>query len=213
MSLLIVFQWEDWVELVADTLVVRGDDDTPSMYYPKVYPIPQLNMVMAATGTAEVAGALLAFIVNSPGLRDINDVDAIAPEKLREFRDQVAETYGDAETSTIYLYGFPEGSDKVLSCTYTTMRGGDFESERFQGNKFMVKPGPQTFTADVPYEPEDRIALAYRLREEQRQLREQGEKSVAIGGELLAFRLHKDGIERSVWHRFPDYDESLPSFV
>lgn len=213
MSLLMVFQWEDWVELAADTLVVRGDEDTPAMYYPKVYPIPHLNMVMAATGTAEVAAALLAFIVNNSDLRDIGDVDNIAPEKLRDFRAQVTEEYGDAETSTIYLYGFPIGSDHLVSYTYTSMRGGDFESERFHGNRFMVKPGPQTFTADIPYEIEERIALAYCLREEQQRFREQGEKAVAIGGELLAFRLERSGISSSIWHRFPDYDESLPSYV
>ncbi len=213
MSLLMVFQWEDWVELAADTLVVRGDEDTPAMYCPKVYPIPGLNMVMAATGTAEVAAALLAFIVNKRDLRDIGDVDHIAPEKLRDFRAQVAEEYGDAETSTIYLYGFPIGSDQLVSYTYTSMRGGDFESERFRGNRCMVKPGPQTFTADIPYELEERIALACRLREEQQRFRDQGEKSVAIGGELLAFRLERSGIRRSIWHRFPDYDESLPSYL
>lgn len=213
MSLLIVFQWDTWAELVADTLVVRGDEDTPAMYYPKVSPIPQLNMVMAATGTAEVATALLDFITNNPDLRDIDDVNRIATEKLREFQSQVAEAFGDAATSTIYLYGFPTGADQVVSYTYTSMRGGDFESERFQGNKFMVKPGPQTFTPDVPYEPEEQIALAYRIREEQQRFREQGQTSVAIGGELLAYRLENTGIFTSVLHRFPDYDESLPSYV
>lgn len=213
MSLLIVTQWDGLVQLVADTLVVRGDNNIPSMYFPKVSPLPQLNMVMAATGTAEVAGSLLSFILASPDLRDIDDVDRVASARLREFRDQVAEKHGDAETSTIYLYGFPAGSDRVVGYTYTSMGGADFESVRFQGNKFMVKPGPQTFTADVPYEPEETIDLAYRIREEQQTLRDKGEASVAIGGELLAFCLAKDGIRRAVWHRFPDYDETLPSYV
>lgn len=213
MSLLMVTQWENWVELVADTLVVRGDDDTPTLYYPKLYPIPQLHMVMAATGTAQVAAALLDFIINSPDLRDIEDVDEIATEKLREFRTQVTEAYGDAETSTIYLYGFPKGSDQVVSCTYTSMRGGDFESERFQGNRFMVKPGAQTFRADFPSDPEAKIELANRIREEQHGFRDEGTKWVPIGGELLAVMLKKDEIRTAIWHRFPDFDESLPSYL
>ena len=106
MSLLMVSQGEDSVVLVTDTLVAQGANDTPVYYSHKVHPLPQLKIVMASTGTAEVAEALLEYISTQAGLRDIDDVDKIATEKLREFQENVAEEHGDAEqrrsTSTAF---------------------------------------------------------------------------------------------------------------
>lgn len=212
MSLLMVTQWEDWVELVSDTLVVRGDHDVPVGYYPKVFPIPHLNMVMAATGTAEVAAAWFEF-VKAANVRDVEDINELATDKLREIQAEVAELHGDAETSTIYHFGFPVKSDAAVAYTYTSMNGRSFESDRFQGNKFMVKPGPKTFACEPQYAPEEKIALAYRIREEQQQFRDDGKEWVPIGGELWATCLEKDNIRSQLWHRFPGYDESLPSYV
>ncbi|WP_295010550.1 hypothetical protein [uncultured Microbacterium sp.] len=101
--------------LVTDTLVVQGANDTPVYYSHKVHPLPQLKIVMASTGTAEVAEALLEYISTQAGLRDIDDVDKIATEKLREFQENVAEEHGDAETTTIYLYGFPFGTRNAVA--------------------------------------------------------------------------------------------------
>ncbi|WZO39031.1 hypothetical protein MRBLWO14_002827 [Microbacterium sp. LWO14-1.2] len=202
-------QYEEWVELVADTLVVRGDDDVPARYQQKVWPIPHLNMVMAATGTAEVASAWYAFVTQHPQVRDIDDIDSFATETLRNIRADVAERHGDAGSSTLHHFGFPTGSDKAVSYIYSSMGGRNFESERFQGARFIAKPGPQTFAPDVPVGPEEKIAFAYRLRQEQEELIAQGKPGTPFGGELQATLLEPGGIRTMTWHRFPDYDETL----
>jgi len=209
MSLLLITQYEDSVEVVSDTLVVRGDDVTPARYQQKVWPIPRLNMMMAATGTAEVAVTWHAFLSQHPNVRDVEDIDEFATDVLREIESDVAKRYGDAGTTTVYHFGFPTGSARAVSYEYSSMSGNRFDSKRFQGNRFIVKPGPQTFEPEVPYGAEAKIALACQLRDEQEQLIAEGKPGVRLGGELLATLLEPEAIRTMTWHQFADYDEKL----
>ncbi len=93
------------------------------------------------------------------------------------------------------------------------MNGQRFESKRFEGTRFMVKPAPQTFTLEAAYDPEECVELAHRIREEQQAFAASGVPSVPIGGEIWAWLVRRNDIRLTRLHRFADYDESLTSYV
>lgn len=215
MSLLIVTQEEDAVELLSDSLVVYGPDNVPVGYQYKVWPIPQLNMVIAATGTGDVAmmwKAHVEWLADGGHVRDIEDLNAHATIALRTIENDLAGKVDDAGTTSIYHYGFPTGSSRLVSYTYSSFKGKQFEPVRFEGGRFMVKPGPQTFNMYAAETKEEKIELANRIRDEQLAIITEGnERGVHIGGDLHATYLTNGNVQRQTWARFPDYDDALPS--
>ncbi|UTT52322.1 hypothetical protein [Microbacterium maritypicum] len=211
MSLLIWEHHEDHVELLSDTLVTAGDGVTPVCYQPKVWALPHLNMAMATMGTAEIGLHFYQTLMQVDAGEDIEAVNDVAPELLRHIRDRLAEQRPDDGISTITLFGFPKGSERVAVYSYTSRDGAEFDSKREGLGKVSVKPGPQEFTLEYPETYEATIELACRIREEQDRFREEGKEFVRIGGELQATRVSNGRVDRAVWHRFPDYDAALPT--
>ncbi|MGM1017337.1 MAG: hypothetical protein ACQEW8_07360 [Actinomycetota bacterium] len=211
MSLLIWEHFEDHVEVLSDTLVTAGDGVTPVCYQDKVWAIPHLNLAMATTGTAEIGLHFYQVLQQVEPDGDIEAVNEGAPELLRYIRDRLAEQRPDDGISTITLFGFPNGSEKVVVYTYTTRDGADFESKREDLWKVSAKPGPQDFPREAPGSPGETVELACRIRDEQDRFRAEGKEFVRIGGELQATYVGNGKIERAIWHRFPDYDENLPT--
>ncbi|QNA92700.1 MULTISPECIES: hypothetical protein [unclassified Microbacterium] len=211
MSLLIWEHHENYVQMLSDTLVTAGDGVTPVCYQSKVSALPGLNLAMATMGTAEIGLHLYRTLMQVDAGEDIEAVNGVAPELLRHIRDGLEEQRPDDGISTITLFGFPNGSEHVSVYSYTSRDGAEFESKREELGKVSVKPGPQEFTLDYPETYEAKIDLACRIREEQERFREEGKAFVRIGGELQATHVSNGRVDQAVWHRFPDYDQSLPS--
>lgn len=203
MSLLFANQGDEFALLISDTLVTHGDD--PFMFGPKVHPFPHLNMAMASMGSRNFGVAWERVLGSATGLSDIESLDASTPESLRYLYADVADQLGeDPGSSTIYHYGFPSGSDKIVCYTYRS--SADFKSERFEGPRFTAKPLPAGFVFEAPRDPQEAIALALRVRDLNNQ--NLGDWGVHIGGELYATLIENWSIHTRRWHRFEDYDQT-----
>ncbi len=203
MSLLMYLVWEDHAEIMTDTLVCAADGLTPVDYALKLWPLPESNMVMAVTGTANIGSDWFRLIESSGA--DIEDLNKVAPEALRAIQS----AYGDTGISTVYHFGFPVDSTELLAYEYTSRDGNNFESRRIPQLSFAAKPGPIHFKTDVPYTPEDAVELARRLREEQDQKIAEGMPGARIGGDLVTTVVTNHNIQITQVGRFSDYDEIL----
>jgi len=167
-------------------------------------------MAMATVGTAEIGLHFYQMLAQVDAGEDIEAVNAVAPELLGHIQARLPEQHPDDDISTITLFGFPKGSERVAVYSYTSRDGAEFASKREDPWKVSVKPGPQEFALEHPSTRDAGIELACRIREEQDRFREEGRKFVRIGGELQATYVGNGHVDRTVWYRFPDYDESLP---
>lgn len=204
MSLLMYSVWEDQAEIMTDTLVTQADGVTPAAYDLKAWPLPQSNMVMAVTGTANIGAEWFRLIESSNA--DVEALNEIAPEALRA----IQATLGPTGISTVYHFGFPTGSADMVAYEYTSRAGNNYEPWRIPPGSFAVKPGPGRFKTELPESPEEKITLARRLREEHDQRLAEGESSaVRIGGDLVAMLVKNHDIQMAQVYRFPDHEELL----
>jgi hypothetical protein len=113
--------------------------------------------------------------------------------------------YGDHGISTIYMWGFPRGTDDLIRYVHRSKL--NYAPERGSGQAFGHKPRAETFDPGLPETPAQVIELAIRLKQEKDDNRTLG--PVAIGGDLIATHLTPTSIEQRHWHRFDDYDDTL----
>lgn len=125
---------------------------------------------------------------------DIESINAEAPQALRSISESLTNRYGPLGRSTIYHFGYPAGSDKLVRYTYRS--GYDFEPKRFEGFEFGAKPTPPGFTLDAPQIRQDYIDLAERLREANTLL----DEGVPFGGDLFATFVRNWDIGTQRWH-------------
>ncbi len=208
MTLLIFKLWDDSAEIFMDSLSTQSDGITPNPYQPKVWTLPHLKMSVAVTGSPEVALEWCRLVASLEDVRDIADVDQVAPETLRTVQAQLVEQYGDVGTTTVFAFGFREGG-KISAFKYSSMDRGTFESEPICPGVVVVKPRPLRFEWAPPESWEEVAQLAERVKAEQDDLRAAGESSVAIGGELWATIMEDGEVRTGRIYRFADFDEKL----
>lgn len=181
MTLIMFDEEEENITIYSDTLVVDAQY-RPVGYRNKVWTFPHLNLVITTTGTAEVGEAWAHQVGRLLDVRDIEDLNQIAPKWLPEIHEHVAAQAGeDIGTATIYMWGFPTGSKTMTRYTYRSPDG--YQSEPSTGRGFATKPPARTFTPERPESLEDVIVLAERIRTENGDGRAKG--TVPIGGELF----------------------------
>lgn len=203
MSLLMFDQTETDVLIVADTLVTT--DGEVSMFQQKVWPLPHLNAVIALTGTANVGAEWYHWITNTPGITDIETLNATAPQVLGEIYDAMTKAYGDIGSTVIFAFGFPDGSDKIVRYGYRSE--SRFNPERSAEPGFLAKPYPEGVKLTRPNERAEWVSLALWMREQNYLYGTDG--GVAIGGELYATQLANRQVQTVRWHRFDDYEKHL----
>ena len=197
MSLLMSTQAEDHAIIVTDTLVVDGDNHPHSHRF-KVWTLPHMNMVIAMTGTPEVGDYWYSHIVNSAGARDIEELNTVAAQSLREIQKHLERQYGDAGHSTVQHFGFPYGSDKLVRYSYGSKN--DYEPEVFSGSRFNAKPVPPEFPLADPGTLDEMVELAVRLRDANRE----DPEGVPIGGDIFATVISNWMIQTVRLGEFPD---------
>lgn len=212
MSLLFADQTEHYVVLVSDTLVTRGKD--PFMFGPKVRAIPHRNMAIASTGSSNLAHlweqSLLSL--DGYGFGDIETVNNETPAALRNLYADLGRRFGEPlESSTIYHFGFPTDSDKLVRYVYRSL--ANFEPERFEGSTFTAKPLPADYRFERPQSQQEVIDLALKVREINDAQIADGGWGVRIGGELYATMVQNWNIQTVRWHRFADYDETAAAVL
>lgn len=209
MSVLMFSEDDDSVIIVTDTLATTVEGE-PMMFQTKAWHLPHFNMAIASTGVANLGALWNDRLRTSAVAQHIGMIDTFAPETLREIWDEVTEGHdGDAGTATVYHFGFEPGSDKIIRHVYRS--ASNFESERYDGTGFGVKPPPETFDLEAPMSVDEYVELAKRLREEN----DSGavDQPVAIGGELYLM-IVRDGFSQTVRiHKFDDYDDQWAAMI
>lgn len=199
MTLLIFDQWENGVDIYTDTLVVDANHQ-PAGHATKTWTFPHLRLAMALTGTSAIGDLLAQQISATHHLDDIDDVDALTPDALRETHRGLTRHHGDIGTATVYFFGFPAGSDELTRIIYRSAL--DYRRERNEASSDIgIKPPPQ-HDVTAPQNLDDIITLAERVRAEQAS-GASGER-IPIGGRLLRTRLTVEGLSIGAVHQFPD---------
>lgn len=199
-------QSDDIAIILTDTLVVTPDYEPHSHRF-KVWTLPHMNMVIAMTGTPELGDIWYSHIVNIAGAHDIEELNTIAAQSLRDIQELLDRRYGDAGDSTVQHFGFAAGSDNLTRYSYSSK--DDYEPKIFSGARFQAKPVPPEFPLEAPDTIEEMIDLAVRLQDVN--LERLSTDGVPIGGDLFATVVKNWDIQTVRLHRFPDYDETLAS--
>jgi hypothetical protein len=194
MTLVMFEQQDDWALIVTDSLAVS--ETTAPMFQTKARTVPHLNLAMVAHGSSNLMTAWHHHVLTAPGLRDIEDVNAMAPSTLKSIEGALTKQLGDLGKTRIFIFGFPAGSGQLVRYTYKSDEA--YASDRFEGPSWWAAPPPVSALKSMPETPEEYIALAAQIRDE---------SDVAIGGELFATQLYDGSVRTDRWHRFPDYDE------
>lgn len=124
----------------------------------------------------------------------------LANERRQRCQIRLPTADRDHGTSTIYMWGFPRGTDDLVRYVHRSKL--DYAPERGSGQAFGHKPRAETFEPDLPETPAQVIKLASRLKQENDDAL--SSEPVAIGGDLIATRLTPTSIEHQRWYRFPD---------
>lgn len=199
MTLLIFDQWEEGVDIYTDTLVTTEDHE-PSGHAMKVWTLPHIRMAMVVTGTAELGELWSQQIRTSYGLRDIIDVDLNAPHALNSIHAHLSEHLGDIKTSTVYHFGFPNGSDKLVRYTYRSTK--HYQSEpSAPGHAYAFKPQP---AAPLHRAQSDDEVIEHALRIRDDHASGASAERIPIGGQLMRTRLTPEGIAVGSVHDFPN---------
>jgi len=205
MSLLMFDHQEHAALIVTDTLAttIAGE---PLIFQSKAWPLPQLNMGLAVTGLGNLGAIWNDCLHSSLVARDITMVNNFAPEQLqRLWSEYQAENQSEQEipTGTIYHFGFPEGSDRLVRYVYRSTQ--NFESELWDEPGFGIKPVPES-TFDPPENIDDWIELAERVRAEQDSV--PISERINIGGELFLLMIQNGQTHTVRVHRFGDYEQT-----
>lgn len=205
MSLLAFLHEEDRALILTDTLATTTQGE-PLTFQTKAWVIPHLNMAVAITGLANFGASWNDFLCSSFVARDIEMVDQLATEQLQIlWRDMLAENKAESDgfTSTIYHFGFPEGSDQLVRFVYRSRQ--NFASERWIEPGMGVKPEPSG-ALTVPEDFDEWIDLARQVRAEQDAL--PVTERIHIGGELYLLVLENRRSLVMRLHRFDDYEQA-----
>lgn len=202
---LLMFAHEPTSALILTDTLATTQAGEPFLFHSKSWVIPHMNMAMAVTGIANFGGAWNELLCNSLLARDIDMVDQFAPEQLRRVWSELLGRKGFPEgaTSTIYHFGFPEDSERLVRYVYRSE--ADFASERWEDPGFGIKPYPRG-EFEVPADLHAWVDLAERVRAEQ-DVRPAGER-VFIGGELFLVVLQSWNSQIVRVHRFDHYDQA-----
>lgn len=202
MTLLIFDQWENGVDIYTDTLVVTPDHE-PIGHSTKVWTVPHLRVAIAVTGTADIGQHWAQRVAWTPEATDIVELDAQATRNLNEIHAGLASVAGDIGTATVYMFGFPQGSDKLFRYIYRSVRG--YQSEPSEpGPAFAIKPEGATPVEIAPNTAEGIIEIAARIRDDHAQGRVA--ERLPIGGQLMRTRVLPRGLIVECVHQFPDDD-------
>lgn len=115
---------DDRLFIASDSLVSNGSPD-PSGHGTKVIAIPHLRMVMASMGSKFVADAWLLACLRCYELKDMEDLDAVAPDHLA----RVWREYGLNHSTTIFHFGIERSTGEIAARQYSSAHG--FAAQRY----------------------------------------------------------------------------------
>lgn len=200
MSLLMVLLRAEAVTVITDTLATTPAGE-PYLLVSKCAIEPQLEMVIAYTGLANLGARWVPAMRESILCRDIDNLDSHAPEMLRSILTDLRRQHGEFESSgTIYHFGWSPERDQYVGYAYRS--DDDFRSESLDPG-FRIKPHPAG-GFETPESLEGMIELAERVKAEQDAAR--AEDRIFVGGELVLTSMHGRIVATQKVHRFSSYE-------
>jgi hypothetical protein len=199
----LIFKIEDYqVSVATDTLAVESEFARPSHFTTKTLILPHLRLIVAGTGTAGFMDRWFTHINTGLIARDVDGLNHFTPTNLIEHWAAWNKEFpsSNANTTTIYHFGFSERTGHIHSYAY---RSEDGFVPHARGTGTYAKPdcalltGPR-FSRDV-----------VRMMKEQRTIQASAQgKRVHIGGEVWLHRLNRNGFKVTSLGRFADFDET-----
>ncbi|MFC0204478.1 hypothetical protein ACFFJC_09355 [Novosphingobium soli] len=174
---------EQAVYVVADTLVTYEHE--PAYFTTKVFAVPHWNGLICGRGSH---GLILDWVMRAFGSTlavDLAQVDAFAPDIMRDIHCSRPEEEQINCTTSIYHLAFDPVQDRFVGFAYRSTN--DFNSEPLEYG-IHLKPATQT---DVPLGvfPDDFVSLMKQQRKEQDEL--PNETRCFIGGQVLSWMLER----------------------
>ena len=205
---------DDVVYVLADTLLCDPDDLSPVAFATKVHALPHLQAVICGTGHAQAIAAWVATVNTELLVRDIADLDRLAPAELRRLhaRDPDADASPREIATTLYHFGLDERAGRFVGFAYSS--ANDFRSEALPRG-FGLKPAPDwpVDGRSITRLPEHLVAVAERQKA-QDEATEAGRR-VMVGGKLIFCAMQRvpgaagsPTVQTSlaVCHAFPDFE-------
>jgi hypothetical protein len=186
----------DQVFIAMDTLVVNGIDKTPAAFQRKFLPIPEFNLLIAGTGSADFINGWFQFVPKYLMGCDIDDLNIHAPEILNNSAKELA------HESTIYHFGYSVIENSYVGYAYRST--ASFKSEKLKyvlGFKPVI-PTEGLLDVTIPKSLVDIVC------EQQRYDKlKPVENQVGIGGEIEIVELKDKKLTIKTAHRFLSYDD------
>ena len=142
MTLLNYLLTDDAVYVLTDTVISDPDDLAPVGFTTKVYPLPHLQALICGTGHVQPIVEWVAHINLHLLVRDIVQLDQMAPSRLRALFGRYAlRQAGEREiTTTLYHFGFDNAARRFAGFAYRSV--DHFCSEPIEPG-FGFKPAPE----------------------------------------------------------------------
>ena len=217
MTLLNYLLTDDAVYVMTDTVISDPDDLVPVGFTTKVYPLPHLQALICGTGHVQPIVEWVAHINRHLLVRDIVQLDPIAPSSLRALFGRYAlQQAGEHEvTTTLYHFGFDSAARRFAGFAYRSV--DHFESEPLEPG-FGFKPAPEwpLDASQLKKLPDDFIALAKKQKAQDDATKLT--KRVGVGGQLIFHAMQRvPGPRRTttvqtsaaICHTFPDFEAML----
>ena len=184
MTLLNYLLADDAVYVMTDTVISDPDDLVPVGFTTKVYPLPHLQALICGTGHVQPIVEWVAHINLHLLVRDIVQLDPIAPSSLRALFGRCAlQQAGEHEvTTTLYHFGFDSAARRFAGFAYRSV--DHFESEPLEpGFGFAPAPEWPLDASQLKKLPDDFIALAKKQKAQDDATKLT--KRVGVGGQLI----------------------------
>lgn len=214
MTLLNYLLTDDAVYVLTDTVISDPDDLAPVGFMTKVHPLPHLQALICGTGHVQPIVEWVAEINLHLLVRDIVQLDPIAPSSLRaRFGRYALDQAGERDiTTTIYHFGFDNKARRFAGFAYRSV--DHFESDPLEPG-FGFKPAPEwpLDASRIRKLPDDFIALGkkQKAQDDSTEL----SKRVGVGGQLIFHAMQRvPGPRRTttvqtssaICHTFPDFE-------
>lgn len=175
---------EKAVYLVMDSLFSDATDMSAAGFTTKALLLPHLEGLVAGTGAMQFIFAWMHVINTSAQVRDVIELDGIAPSRLRALWAEFEEHYEHPGTATLYHFGFNRRSERFVTYAYRSERA--FVSEELPCG-LGVKPATDVGQYTFRHFPGDFLPIVeQQMREDQAR---PTSKRVGIGGHLIAYTL------------------------
>jgi len=204
MSILNFLYTDEYVIAMADTLASTAGG-IPHMFVTKIFALPHINTIICGTGNYNTVLAWCNFIQTSVIANNVDDLDQISPENIRNIYNKI--TGDNLISTTIYHFGFIEKEGKYLGYAYRSKN--NFVSEKLEKG-FGIKPPDEIDIEKIlsVYDG-DRNKVFVEICKKQKEVDDNRSKDerLGIGGSVYLYKMQGKNITINHLMDYPNKDE------